>query len=168
MLWLAALAALMPRLARADERVAEVATLRGGVAVGPTCILPSVLDPTRVKPILFNVLANAAKFTEEGRVITVRGRALPEADVIAVQDPGIGIAPADPERVFQRLAHVHKGDTRKYGGTGLGLPLSRSLARMHGGDLTVESTAQGSTFTLTLPRRAPVRRASTRNPGAAE
>ncbi|MET0339994.1 MAG: sensor histidine kinase [Polyangiales bacterium] len=117
--------------------------------------LPSVVDPTRVKQIVINLLANAVKFTEVAGTITVRWDALPEADVIAVQDQGIGIAPADHDRVFQRFEQVHKGDTRKYGGTGLGLPISRSLARMHGGDLTVESKpGAGSTFTLTLPRRA--------------
>ncbi|MFM2420738.1 MAG: hypothetical protein RL385_5461, partial [Pseudomonadota bacterium] len=61
-------------------------------------------------------------------------------------------AKEDQERIFARFEQVHKGDLRRYGGTGLGLAISRSLARMHGGEISVESTlGQGAVFTLRLP-----------------
>jgi signal transduction histidine kinase len=69
-----------------------------------------------------------------------------------VRDRGIGIAREDFERIFANFEQVHKGNTRKYGGTGLGLPISRQLVRMHGGDLWVESEIDhGTTFYFSLP-----------------
>jgi signal transduction histidine kinase len=72
---------------------------------------------------------------------------------IAVRDHGIGIAREHQERIFDGFEQVHRGDNRKYGGSGLGLSISRSLVRMHGGELRVESElGQGATFRLRIPR----------------
>ena len=114
--------------------------------------LPHVrTDPDRVRQILLNVLSNAVKFTERGGV-TVTGRTVRDGGAawmeVCVRDSGPGIAPADQERVFQEFEQV--AGTR--GGTGLGLPISRRLARLLGGDLRVESVpGDGSVFILRLP-----------------
>ena len=116
-------------------------------------------DPQRVQQIIVNLLSNAVKFTEPGGTIEVQcgTGARPDTDgklwtFIAVQDSGVGIAPADQERIFQPFVQVDAGYTRAHGGTGLGLTISRSLAQMMGGDLTVQSApGSGSRFTLWLP-----------------
>jgi signal transduction histidine kinase len=115
-------------------------------------------DPQRVQQIVANLLSNAVKFTGPGGTIQVRcangGRPGlgEEWTSVVVQDSGVGISPADQERIFQPFVQVENGYTRSHGGTGLGLTISRSLAQMMGGDLTVESTpGAGSCFTLWLP-----------------
>jgi signal transduction histidine kinase len=116
-------------------------------------------DPQRVQQIVTNLLSNAVKFTEPGGTIQVHcgtGRRQESDDCpstfIAVQDSGVGIARDDLERIFQPFVQVDGGYTRAHGGTGLGLTISRSLAQMMGGDLSVESTpGDGSRFTLWLP-----------------
>jgi signal transduction histidine kinase len=73
-----------------------------------------------------------------------------------VQDTGVGIAPSDIERIFQPFVQVDGGYTRSHGGTGLGLTISRNLAQMMGGDITVESVlGEGSRFTVWLPTPMP-------------
>jgi signal transduction histidine kinase/ActR/RegA family two-component response regulator len=112
-------------------------------------------DITKIRQILLNLLSNAGKFTEHGH-ITVR--ATREADTttdwicISVTDTGIGISAEQIERLFAEFTQADPSTTRKYGGTGLGLALSRRLCRMLGGDITVESTfGSGSTFTIHVP-----------------
>jgi signal transduction histidine kinase len=114
---------------------------------------PLFSDPVRLKQVLLNLLSNAIKFSEPEGTIVVRWCCQPAADVISVQDTGIGIALENQERIFGSFEQVHKGDTRKYGGTGLGLSISRSLVRMHGGEIWVESAeGKGSTFAFSIPR----------------
>jgi signal transduction histidine kinase len=120
-------------------------------------------DPQRVQQILINLLSNAVKFTAPGGSVVVkcgnhfgRGPGTPDADVewacISVEDTGLGIAQEDLERIFQPFMQVENGYTRAHGGTGLGLTISRSLAQIMGGDITVESVlGRGSRFTLWLP-----------------
>ena len=121
-------------------------------------------DPDRTRQIVVNLLSNAVKFTDAGGRITVRaGRAdavAPGARVngrgpwtfIEVRDTGIGIAPEMQAAVFDPFVQAESGRTRTRGGTGLGLAISRRLARLMGGDVTLESTlGKGSTFTLWLP-----------------
>ncbi|MET0284279.1 MAG: sensor histidine kinase [Polyangiales bacterium] len=123
------------------------------VATGPAREGPLMADVLRLKQVLINLLANAIKFSEGGTAVRLRWTSTSEAELIEVEDRGIGIAPADHERVFTSFEQVHKGDTRKYGGTGLGLSISRSLVRMHGGELSVRSElGQGATFLVWLPR----------------
>lgn len=115
-------------------------------------------DRTRLRQVLLNLVNNAAKFTDKGR-ITIR--ALREANnvLISVRDTGIGIPPTHLESIFQEFTQVDSSTTRKAGGTGLGLPISRRLIQMHGGRLWAESTGiegEGSTFYVFLPLEAKV------------
>ncbi len=112
-------------------------------------------DPMRVRQILVNLLANATKFTPPGGRVSVGVARAENGDVLAwVRDEGPGIAPEDQERIFRPYEQV--SGTARGRGTGLGLPLSRQLARLMGGEVSVQSqVGVGSTFTLRLPPRAP-------------
>ena len=118
-------------------------------------------DVTRLRQILVNLLSNAVKFTEKGEVVlSVKAeRAAPEGTndpdlftlSFAVRDTGIGIPPELMGRLFQSFSQVDASTTRRYGGTGLGLVISRRLSEMMGGDMRVESEAGiGSTFHFTI------------------
>ena len=113
-------------------------------------------DIVKVRQIVVNLLSNAAKFTEKGG-IGVKAALRPNGMIaISVKDSGIGIEAKNFGVVFEEFKQVDSSSTRKYKGTGLGLPISRRLARMLGGDLTLESEyGHGSTFTLTLPPTLP-------------
>ena len=116
-------------------------------------------DLTKVRQALFNLLSNACKFTERGTIsLTVAGEAVDGQDamVFRVSDTGIGMTPEQLTRLFEAFSQADAATTRRYGGTGLGLALSRRLCRMMGGDVTVESEAgRGSTFTIRLPAQVP-------------
>lgn len=108
-------------------------------------------DDRRLRQILLNLLSNAVKFTELGFVkLKVENKS--GFINFAVIDTGIGIAPEDQQKLFQTFQQVGSVSQRQRQGTGLGLALSRNLARLHGGDITVESElGKGSNFTLLLP-----------------
>jgi adenylate cyclase len=112
------------------------------------------VDPMRLRQILLNLLSNACKFTKEGEVaLRVRkvadGRDWVE---LAVADTGIGLTAEQQAKLFQEFTQADSLTARRYGGTGLGLALSRKLARMMGGDVTVTSEpGKGSVFTVRLP-----------------
>ena len=113
-------------------------------------------DPTRIRQILVNLLGNALKFTEEGSIhMQVRWQPLDEQVLwltCSVQDSGIGISPERLEHMFDAFQQADTSISRRYGGTGLGLPIARTLAERMGGTLTARSEAgQGSTFTLEIP-----------------
>ena len=113
-------------------------------------------DEGRIEQVLFNLVGNAIKFTDSGSVTVTAAMAengdAPGWVVLSVRDTGIGIAPEDQERVFLSFEQVEAGATRRFGGTGLGLAVSRQLVELHGGALTLESApGVGSTFSLTLP-----------------
>ncbi|MGS3184437.1 ATP-binding protein [Aeromonas taiwanensis] len=117
-----------------------------------------MMDPLRVRQILFNLLNNAIKFTHQGAVtIRVDSQALDKdrhAIRIAIQDTGIGMSRHQIENLFQRFSQADVSITRQYGGSGLGLEISRNLARLMGGDISVESQEGcGSTFTYSWPAR---------------
>jgi hypothetical protein len=112
-------------------------------------------DLTKVRQALFNLLSNACKFTDRGTIsLAVTREAIDDQDwmVFSVSDTGIGMTSEQLARLFEAFSQADAATTRKYGGTGLGLALSRRLCRMMGGDVTVESEAgRGSTFTVRLP-----------------
>ena len=108
-------------------------------------------DVTKVRQALFNLLSNASKFTDKGS-ITLRARRQGADLVFDVIDSGIGMTPEQVGRLFQAFAQADASTSKKYGGTGLGLALSRKFCQLMGGDLTVASEAgKGSTFTATIP-----------------
>lgn len=108
-------------------------------------------DVLKIKQILVNLLSNAAKFTDRG-VIAIRVAPSNGMIKFEVEDTGIGIEEKNLELVFQEFQQIDSSSTRKYQGTGLGLPISRRLARMLGGDLRVKSQyGKGSLFTLLVP-----------------
>jgi len=119
----------------------------------PVGMLPLMSDEAKVSQILRNFLSNAMKFTERGEV-RLSARVAPETNEVAfaVRDTGIGIDAEDQARVFQEFAQIDSPVQRKVKGTGLGLALSRKLAELLGGRLTMDSApGRGSTFALHLP-----------------
>ena len=120
-------------------------------------------DVVKLRQCLFNLLSNAAKFTENGRnTLRVRRESADGAAHVAfrVSDTGIGLTPNQVDRLFQRFTQADETTTRKFGGTGLGLALTRAFARLLGGDIAVESAwGEGTSFTLRLPARMPEREA---------
>jgi GAF domain-containing protein len=114
-------------------------------------------DPMRLKQILLNLLSNACKFTKQGEV-TLRVREVADGRdwvELAVADSGIGMTAEQQAKLFQEFTQADSLTARRYGGTGLGLALSRKLARMMGGDVTVASElGKGSVFTVRLPGAA--------------
>ena len=108
-------------------------------------------DPTRIRQILSNLLANAAKFTDHGQVQATIRR-LGEAIVITVADTGPGIPAERLDALFEKFVQADASTTRRYGGTGLGLSICRELCELMGGTIEVESTVgRGSVFTVRLP-----------------
>lgn len=115
-------------------------------------------DAARVRQIVFNLVANALKFTSAGQVsLSVTRVDDGERYAIAVRDTGIGIAPDQRDAIFEAFRQADASTTRRFGGTGLGLSICRDLARAMGGDVAVDSVeGEGSTFTVTLPLVVPV------------
>jgi signal transduction histidine kinase len=115
-------------------------------------------DLTKLRQALFNLLSNACKFTRHGTISLEATRALchgVESVLFTVADTGIGISPEQMAGLFQNFAQADATTARTYGGTGLGLALSRSLCQLMGGELTVTSElGKGSAFTLRLPVQA--------------
>jgi signal transduction histidine kinase len=147
----------------------EMATQKGltfDVELSPD--LPSGIftDPRRLQQIVKNLLANAFKFTEQGRVVLRAERVSsgwnPDSDTLqraesvialSVIDTGIGIAPAKQKIIFEAFQQADGTTSRRYGGTGLGLSISRELTKLLGGEIRVKSTVgEGSTFTLYVPQ----------------
>jgi len=128
--------------------------------VDPTIPSQFLGDPVRIRQVVVNLLGNAIKFTGEGEIVVSikKNSALYQQDgksfiklAIEVKDTGIGIRREKLQKVFESFTQADTSTTRKYGGTGLGLTISRSLAELMGGQLSVESEAgKGSTFTLHL------------------
>jgi signal transduction histidine kinase len=109
-------------------------------------------DPGKLRQILSNLLSNAIKFTPEGGRIVVKAEADPVYIAITVADTGVGIAPEDQELVFEKFRQAGNPLTREHAGTGLGLSIVRELAKLLGGEVTLQSElGRGSTFTIRLP-----------------
>ena len=134
---------------RAHEKDLELAC-----SVAPDVAPKLIGDPNRLKQVLLNLIGNAVKFTEKGQVVV---RVIQDPEIkqpgalrFMVSDTGIGISPEKMERVFERFVQADASTTRKYGGSGLGLTISKRLVELMGGRMRVESTeGQGSTFSFT-------------------
>ena len=126
------------------------------------------VDEVRLKQVLLNLLSNAAKFTCQGRVTLrcedARGEGEERLLRLAVEDTGVGIEAAKQQRIFEAFEQADSSTTRRYGGTGLGLPITRRLVEMMGGRLTLESElGAGSLFAVELPHHALKAQGATRS-----
>ncbi|MCU0291106.1 MAG: response regulator [Thermoanaerobaculaceae bacterium] len=153
---------IAPMLSEVVETVRNLATRNGNTLEVrcPDDIGEIHADLTRTRQVLFNLISNASKFTQDG-VITLAAERHPgfrddEMDwvVFTVTDTGIGMTPDQVERLFQPFTQADASTTRRYGGTGLGLAITRHFCRMMGGDIAVTSEpGRGSTFFVRLPAR---------------
>jgi signal transduction histidine kinase len=130
---------------------------RNGVELGLT-VSPEVglieADERKLRQVVFNLLSNAVKFTPAGGRVDVSAWLEDGVVEVAVSDTGIGISPADQERIFEEFQQARDGVGERVEGTGLGLTLSRKFIELHGGRLWVESEwGTGSTFRFSLPMR---------------
>jgi signal transduction histidine kinase len=127
------------------------------VVEAPADLGAITVDPMRLRQILLNLLSNACKFTKEGQV-TLKGRKVADGREFefVVADTGIGMTAEQQAKLFEEFSQADKTTAQRFGGTGLGLALSRKLARMMGGDVTVTSEpGKGSVFAVRLPSGAP-------------
>jgi two-component system sensor histidine kinase/response regulator len=140
---------------------------RGEVHVDVDCKKKSIhneyiiADPWRLTRILYNLLSNAIKFTPKQGQVTLRIWQETEETIFQVEDTGIGIPDHQIPLLFQKFQQLDASYNRQYGGTGLGLALTKQLVEMHGGSIQVESTVGvGSVFTVRLPHRAGIPKAN--------
>ena len=113
-------------------------------------------DQRRVQQILSNLLSNAIKFTPEGGIVTLKVRVEQKTAIFQVQDTGIGISQEQQPLLFEKFQQLDSSYRRQYGGTGLGLALTKQLVELHGGVIKFESSVNiGSTFTVHLPALPP-------------
>jgi PAS domain S-box-containing protein len=139
-------------LERGFRQLAQDKGLQFAIELDPSA--PAVIrtDMARLKQVLKNLLANAFKFTKQGRVVLQIAPADGRRIAFAVVDTGIGIPPEKQKLIFEAFQQADGTTARQYGGTGLGLSISRELTRLLGGELRVASEpGKGSTFTLYLP-----------------
>ena len=125
----------------------------------PAQMVPFRADPLRLQQILWNLLANAIKFSRRHGRVVVRIEREPERYVVSVEDDGIGIPASELPHVFERFRQVDGSPTRQHPGMGIGLALARSLVELHGGTIWAESVVgKGSRFSFALPIRPADRR----------
>lgn len=129
--------------------------------------VPVFGDADRLLTIVTNLLENAIKYSPQGGLVRCVVSAVESSAMVTVIDTGVGIAPEDVPRLFGRFERIHNPRTSQVSGTGLGLYLSREMARQHGGDIEVQSRlGVGSTFTLILPLTKPLPKAPPQEPPA--
>jgi signal transduction histidine kinase len=110
-------------------------------------------DPDRIRQVLRNLLDNAVKYSPEGGLVIARGEASDDEVIVSVADQGVGISPEHLNRLFDKFFRAESGPGRHVVGSGLGLPIARTIVEAHGGRIWAESkVGQGSTFYFTLPR----------------
>jgi PAS domain S-box-containing protein len=148
---------LVPALQAALDTVRSAAEAKGITLVADFSPLPEEVlgDATRLQQVVWNLLTNAVKFTPEGGRVELRMESDADSVRITVSDTGKGIEPEFMPFVFDRFRQADPSSARRYGGLGLGLSLVKHLVELHGGTITAasEGAGQGSTFTVTLPRR---------------
>ncbi len=121
------------------------------VSVHPESLCLSA-DKVRMKQILYNLVSNAIKFSQEGGYVRVDACEKDSMLVFSVSDNGIGISEDDQKRLFTPFTQIHSDTSRHYDGTGLGLSLVKVFVDMHGGDISLKSEAgMGTTFTIRIP-----------------
>jgi signal transduction histidine kinase len=150
--------ALLAELRQLFQPLAEGKQLRFEITAPPTIPAVVMSDPVRLRQVLVNLINNALKFTERGGVTLIVDA---ETEItsgapcvlrFAVRDTGIGIAPEKMDRLFQSFSQVDSSTTRRFGGAGLGLAISKKLVELFGGQIEVHSIpGAGSTFRFTLP-----------------
>jgi two-component system sensor histidine kinase SenX3 len=137
-----------------DTSAIDADTRRISIVTGGTAGLEVFGSTEQISAAVGNLVANAVAYSEEGSTVLVSTKGLDEAVEISVVDQGIGIPEEEVERIFERFYRVDPARHRSTGGTGLGLSIVKHVAATHGGDVRVWSVeGQGSTFTLSLPRR---------------
>jgi two-component system OmpR family sensor kinase len=138
------------------ETIGEARHQAGGQRVEVGALQPAVVegDPDRLKQLVLILLDNALKYTPSTGRVTVELRRLDNAVEMTVEDTGLGISPEDLPHVFERFYRADPARSRDPGGTGLGLPIARWIARQHGGDVVLTSqTGRGTTARVELPLR---------------
>ncbi|MGQ0634804.1 MAG: ATP-binding protein [Planctomycetaceae bacterium] len=142
-------------LVAAAQPLAEQRGLQLRMRLAPD--LPVIgADAEKIETIVRNLLSNALKFTPVGGVVEIETRLSDGQVQLAVTDTGIGIAPEDYHRVFERFTQIDSSTSRQYSGTGLGLAMVKELVELHGGQMHLESeVGLGSRFWFTLPATAP-------------
>jgi signal transduction histidine kinase len=151
---LSALGVLTASVAMLEPLISQKHLIFGGVECDAGIVARG--DREKVVQVILNLLSNAVKFTAAGGRLSINGEATAEAVMMRVSDTGIGIPPDKLEVIFEPFVKVVDGTSGPDGGIGLGLAISRGLARAMSGDLTVESTlGAGARLTLNLPRSAP-------------
>jgi PAS domain S-box-containing protein len=146
----------LARIVHIAARLVEERALRGSLTLAlelPEELPPLFVDERKLKQILINLLTNAIKFTPQGGRITVGARFAEDGDLLVeVADTGIGIAPEQIATALAPFGQVDSRLSRRYNGTGLGLPLTRALVELHGGSLALSSELEkGTTVTVRLP-----------------
>ena len=130
----------------ASQQIMFVKELKGKINIAA--------DETKTKQIIFNLLSNAIKFTPDGGKITVSAKTIKNKLVmLSICDTGIGIEDKEKEKVFRKFEQIDSGHIRRFGGTGLGMPLTKRLVEMHGGKIWFESEGKdkGTCFFVLLP-----------------
>jgi PAS domain S-box-containing protein len=139
-----------------EDCQAAVAAQAEAARIALHCGVPSVLvlaDPRRLRQMLSNLLSNALKFTPNGGRISIDASESPNGLAIVVSDTGIGIAREDIPKALDRFGQIDSSLARKYEGSGLGLPLTKELAELHGASLSIESApGKGTSVTIFFPR----------------
>jgi len=143
---------LVETVIRLMERPADAKGLRLHLHIDPAVRLPVRGDPVRLRQVLGNLLSNAIRYTDQGGHVLLKVREQDGSAVLTVQDTGVGIAPGDLPRVFDRFWRADPARQRATGGTGLGLTIAHRIVTDHGGTIDVTSRPHvGTTFTVRLP-----------------
>jgi signal transduction histidine kinase len=145
----------VPQLLRACQTMVQARADNGGIALVANLPggLPTIwADGRALKQVILNLLSNAVKFTAAGGRVMLSAAWTPDGIALSVADNGIGIPPEALARIVRPFGQADASISRRFGGTGLGLPISKRLIELHGGTLTIDSALNsGTTVTVMLP-----------------